>query len=83
MENDDNMSKNFDFYVEHQSELAKKYNGEYIVIVDRKVVGHFAKLEEAFEFANKKYHPGEFLLHQVGDGSDNYTTTISRIGTYA
>ena len=65
MENDDNMSKNFDFYVEHQSELAKKYNGEYIVIVDRKVVGHFAKLEEAFEFANKKYHPGEFLYTKL------------------
>ena len=82
MDKKNDMHKNFDFYVEHQSELTKKYNGEYIIIVNQEVVGNFENLEKAFEFANKKYRPGEFLLHQVGEGLDNYTTTISRIGAY-
>lgn len=83
MDKKNNLNKNFDYYVEHQSELVKKYNGEYVVIVGQEVVGHFKTLDEAFNFANKKYQPGEFLLHQVGEGSENYTTTISRIGSYA
>lgn len=83
MDDKNSMTKNFDFYIEHQSELVKKYDGKYIVIVNQEVVGDFDTLEKAFDFANKNYRPGEFLLHQVGEGLDNYTTTISRIGTYA
>ena len=83
MDNNKKMNKNFDFYVEHQAELVKKYNGRYIVIVEQKVVGDFATIEEAFDFASKKYKSGEFLLHLVGEGTENYTTTISRIGEYA
>lgn len=83
MDDSKDMAKNFDFYIEHQPELVKKYNGEYIVIVNQAVVGHFKTIEEAFNDASKKYHPGEFLLHQVGEGVENYTTTISRIGSYA
>lgn len=83
MDDKNNMTKNFDYYIEHQSELVKEYNGEYIIIANQKVVGHFKTLDEAIDFASKNYKPGEFLLHQVGEGVENYTTTISRIGSYA
>ena len=34
-----NLDKEFDFYLEHQKELLKKYNGRFIVIKNAKVIG--------------------------------------------
>ena len=76
------INADFDYYVEHQPELVKKYNGRYIVIVNQQVVGDYATLEDAFNVAREKYSVGHFFLHQVGDGAENYSTTISRIGHY-
>lgn len=78
-----NMSADFDYYVKHQSELVDKYDGKYIVIVNQKVVGDFDTMDEAVDDARKKYQPGEFFVHLVGEGKDNYTTTITRVRIHA
>lgn len=83
MEEKNRLDADFDYYVKHQSELVDKYDGKYIVIVDQNVFGAYDTLDEAFNEASRNFRPGEFFLHQVGDGKDNYSTTVSRVGLYA
>lgn len=82
MEKNYNIDADFDYYIKHQSELVDKYDGKFIVIADQEVFGAYDDLDAAFDAGNRKYGPGNFFLHQVGDGKDNYSTTISRVGTY-
>ena len=82
MEKEYNIDADFDYYVQHQSELVAKYDGKYVVIANREVFGAYDNLDDAFNAGNREYGAGNFFLHQVGDGKDNYSTTISRVGAY-
>ena len=43
------LEKEFNYYLEHQNELVEKYNGKFVVIKDRNVVGAFDSELEAIE----------------------------------
>ena len=44
---DARLQKEFEYYLAHQTELAAKYQGRYIVIKGGEVLGHYASPEEA------------------------------------
>ena len=66
----------FDFYLAHQTNLVKQYNGKYIVLVDTEVVGAFDTMEQAYNFAVSKYELGTFLIQLCTPGNEAYTQTF-------
>jgi hypothetical protein len=71
------LSKEFDFYIEHQQEYVDKYNGKVIVLKGGELLGVYDSEFEALQETAKKYEPGTFLVQRVSPGPEAYTITIS------
>ena len=70
------LDKEFQYFLEHQQELASKYNGKYIVIVGNNVVGVYETNEAAYEESLKDYKLGEFLIQECSTDAASYTTVF-------
>lgn len=70
------LDKEFQYFLEHQQELASKYNGKYIVIVGDNVVGTYDTNEDAYEDSLKRYNLGEFLIQECSSDAASYTTVF-------
>jgi hypothetical protein len=70
----DNQRKNLDWYISNQKELAAKYNGKVLLIVDQALVGAFDSMGDAYASAIKSYIPGAFTLQPCSPDSESYTT---------
>jgi len=70
------LDREFEFYVNNQTELVKKYNGRFLVIHNKEVFGDYATLREAYRAGTKTYQLGTFMVHKCGPGKENYTFTI-------
>jgi len=70
-----NLEKEFKYYLDHQDELIKKYNGKFVVIKDCKVIGSYDSALEAVEETSKHYELGTFLVQKCEPGSESYTQT--------
>ncbi|MBI5729561.1 MAG: hypothetical protein HY963_00335 [Ignavibacteriales bacterium] len=71
-----NLEKEFNYYLEHQLELLKKYEGKYLIIKDQKVVEFYNTEIEAYTKAKEKYELGTFLIQQCLPGDANYKQTF-------
>ena len=71
------LEKEFKYYLEHQGELVKKYNGKFIVIKDCEVIGVFDSELEAVEKTAEKYELGTFLVQKCEPGAESYTHTYN------
>lgn len=69
------LKKEFEFYLENQTELAKKYNGKYIVVKNREVIGVFDSEIEAVEKTSVNHELGTFLVQKCEPGKESYTQT--------
>lgn len=67
------LEKEFDYYIDHQDELVKKYNGKVIVIKDEKVIGVFDTNSEAVQKTFQTHELGTFLIQKCTPGTDSYT----------
>jgi hypothetical protein len=71
------LEKEFKYYLKHQKELVKKYNGKIIVIVNNKVnnkvINKYDNKKDAYLDSNKKFKPGTFLIIECTPGKDSYT----------
>ena len=67
------LQKEFDYYREHQAEIVKKHNEQFVVIKDCSVVGAYKNAGEAVKEAQKKYKLGTFLIQYVSPGDADYT----------
>lgn len=63
------LKKQYDYYVEHESELLAKYDGKYLVITDKMDVYPFNTGKEAYRYGTKNAGAGKFLLHKCETGS--------------
>ncbi len=70
------LDREFKYYIDHQSELLKRYNGRYVVIVGNEVVSTHDDYEEALFGASKKYAVGTFLVQKCTEGEKAYTQTF-------
>jgi len=70
------LEKEFEFYLKHQEELVKKYNGKVLVIKDEKVINVFENELDAINETSKTYEIGTFLVHRCEPGEQNYTMTF-------
>ena len=69
------LEKEFNYYLEHQEELVKKYKGKFIVIKDCSVIGAYDSEIEALEKTTEKHELGTFIVQKCAPGSENYTHT--------
>jgi hypothetical protein len=72
----DKLRNEFKYYLSHQPELVKKYNGKYIVIKDQVVIGAYDQEPEAIEETIKEHNLGTFLIQKCEPGTESYTQTF-------
>ena len=70
------LEKEFRWYLTHQDDLLKKYNGRVIVIKNQTVIGDFKNEFEAIEKTSKSEELGTFLVQLCKPGTDSYTQTF-------
>ena len=70
------LDKEFKYYLDHQEELVKQYNGKYIVIVGNDVIGKYDSTLEAYTEATKQYKVGTFLIQFCSPGTTAYTQSF-------
>ncbi|MBO5054560.1 MAG: hypothetical protein J6C44_10085 [Muribaculaceae bacterium] len=66
----------FQYYLDHQDELVKMYDGKYLVMVDNEVKGAFNTMDEAYNYAVENYELGKFLIQLCTVGDEAYTQTF-------
>jgi len=72
-EKNTNLKDEFDFYLKNQQELVKQYDGKFIVIKGREVIGAYASEAEAIREATRLHELGTFLVQECRAGTDTYT----------
>mgnify|MGYP001544463374 CR=1 FL=1 len=70
------LEKEFQYYLDNQSDLVKKYNNRFIVIKDQSIIGDYSTTSEAYTEAIKKFEPGTFLIQKCTAGNQDYTQTF-------
>lgn len=77
------LEKEFQYYLDHQVELASKYEGKYLVIVGEEVVGIYSSDEEAYFESLKTLAVGTFLIQFCEKGDSSYTQSYHSRVTFA
>ena len=70
------LQQEFRFYIEHQDEMVKKYDGKFIVIKDGLVLGAFDDELTAVTETRKAHELGTFLVQRVSPGDAAYSQTF-------
>jgi hypothetical protein len=66
---------NFFYYLAHQDELVKQYNGQYLIIVDKKVVYSSTNERDALNKGLEMAGLGNFIMQLCTPGEEAYTTS--------
>ena len=69
------LEKEFQYYLDHQDELVKEYNGKFIVIKDGMVLGAYDDELLAIRTTSKDHKLGTFFVQKCEPGSGSYTQT--------
>ena len=69
------LKQEFQYYLDHQEELVKKYLNKFLVIKDQKV-GVYDTKQEAYDDATSKYELGTFLIQHCLPGTLGHTQTF-------
>lgn len=70
------LTKEFQYYIDHQKDLVKKYGGKFIVIKDGEVIGVYDSEIEAYTETQKTHKLGTFLIQQCLPGESNRSQTF-------
>jgi hypothetical protein len=70
------LKKEFEYYLAHQDELVRQYNGKFIVIKDEKILGSYDDELAAVTETQKAEPIGTFLVQQVTPGTSAYVQTF-------
>jgi hypothetical protein len=68
--------KEFQYFLDHQDELVRDYDGKVLVLRGEQVVDVYDTIPEAYFESLKKYEPGSFMLQECIAGPEAYTSTI-------
>lgn len=67
----------FQYFLDNQDELVKKYNGRFIVIKGKEVIGNHSTFVDAFYNTQDQGHElGSFLIQECLPGEECYTTIL-------
>lgn len=63
----------FQYYLDHQDELVKQYDGKYLIITADGVKGAFDSMREGYDTALNTYGKGNFMLQLCTEGDGAYS----------
>ncbi len=63
----------FKYYLAHQDELVKRYDGKYLVITANGVQGAYDSMAEGYDYALKTFGKGNFMLQLCTEGDRAYS----------
>jgi len=69
----ENLQKEFEFYLRHQDELVRKYNGKVLAIKNEQVIGVYDSEWEAVSQTQKTEPLGTFIVQKCEPGDESYT----------
>jgi len=72
----ENLQKEFDYFLAHQQELARKYSGKILVIKEQTVIGVFDTELEAIQETSKTHELGTFLVQKADSTEESHTQTF-------
>lgn len=67
------------YFISHQDELVKQYNGKTLVLQKEQVIGVYDTPLQAYLEAQKEHKLGTFMIQQCKPGVGAYTVTISSL----
>ena len=70
------LKKEFQYYLDNQSSLVKRYNNRFIVIVNQQIIGDYPSQTEAYNETIKTHALGTFLIQKVTPGNSDTTQTF-------
>lgn len=70
------LNHEFDYYLAHQAELVKQYNGKYLIIKNQSIKAALPSIEEATKYGNENFKPGTYLIQKCSPGDNDYTQTF-------
>lgn len=68
--------KDFQFYLDHQSDFVKKYNGKILVISEQKLVGVYDTIQKAYDAGMSKLGMGNFIVQKCSPGKADYSQSF-------
>lgn len=71
----DDLKKDFQYYLDNQDKLLKQYNGKFVVIKNQEVLGAYDSEVEAIDATTSEHELGTFLIQKCEPGTDSYTQT--------
>ncbi len=69
------LEKDFEYYLNNQSDHQKKFGSSFVVIQNQKILGSLPSFKEALHFLTNK--TGNFLIQEVNDNIGSQTTMLS------
>lgn len=73
---DGQLKKEFEYYLAHQADFVKNYDGKVIVLKNQKVIGVFDDAPTAVRETQKTEPLGTFLVQKVEPGAGATTQTF-------
>ncbi len=70
------LDREFQYYLDHQEEIVKQYDGRVVAIKNGEVIGVYDSEAEAVVEARKEHEVGTFLVQRVSPGEKAYTQTF-------
>jgi outer membrane lipoprotein-sorting protein len=70
------LEKEFKYYLKHQDDLVRQYNGKFVVIKGDKVLGAYDTETEAVTKTSEAHELGTFLVQKCEPGTESYTQTF-------
>jgi len=70
------LEREFEFYVNQQDDLVRRYQGKFVVIRGRKVIGAYKDEMQALERTAARFPLGSFLVQKCEPGAESYTQTF-------
>ena len=78
----DSMREAFHYYLDHQDEFVRLYDGKVIVIKDGKVLGSYNNETEAIFETEKTEQHETFIIQRVSPGDKEYTVRFATAGIF-
>ena len=73
------IERNYDYFEKNIEELIDKYQNDYLVIKDQKVVFNSKEKDKAFDYVKDKYKPGEYIIQKCEKPYDSVQIFYSRV----
>ena len=67
------LEQEFIYYLDHQKELVEKYNGKFVVIKNKTVIGVYDSEMSAIQHTSLDHEMGTFLVQKCEPGEEGYT----------